>query len=299
MTIKSSTVPSASVDVISYGMIDVTAPLRYNRIELMHQTEPDDELFALLEYYSEVDQVGDSWLKSRYPNFFKRRSVYVSFRAFIRQAKAYYLAAKGQDFSISPLDYFYSFENLVRAYLTIKRGNTYKQKEYHGLDYKPQKGDRVYMKKVGVFADFYNEVTKTVVVPDLCLNINSILGYCLDIAYDYNLLNGLQITNVRGKSAFVVTRSDKKAHILLAMTPPFTLIPKRQNIFFRDFKTYFEEVQLTNEQKRDYLGLNLNEQDSFSYFLSKDGWDNSLSRFLLDVSDLITKHFLQAFFRVC
>jgi len=285
---------SGRINIKKRGLLDISDPLGINREVLLHNTEPKVELFSLLEYYSEIDSVGHEWLKSKYPNSFKRKAVYETFRSFIRQAKSYYYAAEGQDFNIAPLSYFYAFENLVRAYLTIKKGNTYKQKNYHGLDYKPQKEGKVYTKESGVFNDFYLEMMKTKVPPKMPLNIEKLLGYCSDISYEYKHIYKKNPAYIKFKSAFVITKGDDLAHVILAIIPPLTVVPNKA--FEKSIKRSFEQANLDNNQKMDIMGIPLGEARHYSYYISKEGWDYNEASFLLNASTSIEKVIPTRFF---
>ncbi|HCC67868.1 TPA: hypothetical protein DEP90_01475 [Patescibacteria group bacterium] len=295
MNKKKATFPPSELKIKSYGMLDIFNPLGFGKIVLRHNTEASNELFSLLEYYSEIDNVGDKWLKSRYPNNLKRKSVYLTLQSFIRQAKSYYYAAEGQGFSIAPLSYFYSFENLVKAYLTVKRGNTYKQKDYHGLNYHPEKDGRVYLIKSGVFSDFYRESMKTTISSKISLDIIKQLSYCRDISYEYSRLHNEAPAYISGKSAFVVTDPDKLAHVVLAVNPPLRMVTN--NLFKERLNKYYNNaVTFNNLQKLNILGIPLNENHLYSYHISKEGWDSGGASFPLDVSENANKVFPTNFF---
>jgi hypothetical protein len=284
------------VNIKRYGVLDISDPLGTKKLTLFHNTEPKDELFSLLEYHSEIDSVGNDWLKSKYPNSAKRKSVYRTFRSFIRQAKSYYYAAEGQDYNIAPLSYFYAFENLFRAYLTIKQGDTDKQQRYHGLHYKPQGEGKVYAKKNGVFNDFYYETMRSKIPENTYLNIEKLLNYCSDISYEYKLIYKRTPAYIRGKSAFVVSNEKGLAHLILAINPPLVLIDNKA--LEKSLKKFFKEANLNNVQKLNILEIpHLREVRNYSYHISKEGWNyDNEPGFLLNVSTEVEKAFPQGLF---
>lgn len=263
-------ITSKGIAINQYGILDISDPLGTQKIILQHNTEPSDELFSLLEYYSEVTTVGDKWLKKKYKNNLKRKYVYNTFKSFIHQAKLYYISAEQQDFRIAPISYFYSFENLVKAYLTVVNGNTYRRKDSHGLNYLPQKDKSVYAMEKGVFADFYKKLTDTSMPKSTCLNVRKLLSYCSDISYEYTNYYQVYPPYVKGKSAHIVPQVDNKAHILLALTPALNVT---HNKIKKAINKHYDIAELNNKQKMEILNIPLNEIRNYSYYISKKGWD--------------------------
>ena len=88
-----------------------------NTTKLTTVLDLSEEVFASLEYVSEIPNVGINFLKKA---GVERPGVgFKVFQAFIRQAKTFYQAASLLHFRAAALMYYYSFLNLVKAYISI------------------------------------------------------------------------------------------------------------------------------------------------------------------------------------
>lgn len=147
----------------------------------------EDELFSALEYISEIDDVGIPLFKSTVRKYAKK--TYFEFRAFIRQAKNFYYAAKKLDYRSSALLYYYCFLNLAKAYIIFSKGESLNTYVKHGLEYKPFYGDlshqRLYAHPNGVFPLFYKTIFNQNIYKKTSLNVVNLLGYCNEIAFEY------------------------------------------------------------------------------------------------------------------
>lgn len=118
---------------------------------------------------------------------------------YVDQAKMYYHDARTSNWKSAGLLYYYSFLNLAKAFLIIKRGisgSTLKSTSiYHGLQANPQNPKNIIdfevnihppisNNKKNIFALFYEKITfnrwpfnSTIHIP-----LNSIIGHCQDIS---------------------------------------------------------------------------------------------------------------------
>jgi hypothetical protein len=162
----------------------------WRTIELLTTQPTDDEIFASLEYISEIDKVGLKFFKDLHLK--NPRKSLLSFRAFIRQAKTFYYAAKQLNYRASTLLYYYSFLNLAKAYVTVSNPEKVTGRITHGLAYEQVKGGLnnqgvLVTKNEGVFHKLYEKETLTKIPSKLKLNIKSLLGYCTDVNYEYEM----------------------------------------------------------------------------------------------------------------
>ncbi len=81
----------------------------------------DDELWILLEYQSEVEDVGLKFVEQNGVKKRNAKKVYKHFQAYIRQAKNYYYSAKQLHPRSASLLYYYCFLNLAKAALVLKQ----------------------------------------------------------------------------------------------------------------------------------------------------------------------------------
>src|SRR6266566_3355362 len=119
----------------------IRLPVSKNRPVMFTSNDIERELWNTLEYYSEVEEVGLNLIQSRglQPQSL-HQEIFKYFQAFVRQAKTYYGSAKTLHYRSNSLLYYYSFLNLVKAYLLLRdpqriMGRT-AQSVTHGLSYR-------------------------------------------------------------------------------------------------------------------------------------------------------------------
>jgi len=232
----------------------------------------DDELWLLLEYYSEVQDVGLSFLKGRgIISAPQRRKIFKYFQAYVRQAKSFYYAAKALPPRSSSLLYFYCFENLARAALAIYDPTSVNIKKWqHGL--KTDAGNRDFRHETvvtyaeGVFPKFYNWYFGAQMKPN-SLNVSTLMGYCTDIGYQYQLAS-IGSRQVLYSYSAVCSSGDqgKTSWALLG-------IPKAQSILkypksFKNFLSSFEEIDVPWQSYERIFEILALERSALTFFQS-------------------------------
>src|SRR5947209_5574300 len=169
------------------------------RRSLLLTASPDTEreLWSALEYYSEVEQVGLDLIQTKglQPQSL-HQEIFKYFQAFVRQAKTYYGSAKSLHYRSNSLLYYYSFLNLVKAYLLLRdpqwiMGRT-TQSVNHGLSYRSSTTNVDFQReairvKYGIFPLFYEAQTSNAMARNSTLNILSLLNYPSEVSYQYQL----------------------------------------------------------------------------------------------------------------
>jgi|SRR5215208_589363 len=169
--------------------------------ELLGSANVDDELWIILEYYSEVQSVGMELLKrSGIKHSRARKRLFDNFQAYIRQAKNYYYSAKTLPPKSSGLLYYYCFLNLAKAAILLKYPEIAGAFITHGLSYKISNNSPLSKQAVslprreGVFHKLYDWYFDAS-IPPKTFNIETLLTYCTDIAYQ-NQMAGIHQTKI-------------------------------------------------------------------------------------------------------
>jgi YaaC-like Protein len=177
----------------------IKLPVSKNRPVMFSSDDIERELLSTLGYYSEVEEVGLNLIQARglQPQSL-HQEIFKHFRAFVRQAKSYYGSAKALHYRSSSLLYYYSFLNLVKAYLLLKdpqriMGRT-NQAVTHGLSYRTSTTNTDFQLEEirvsqGIFPMFYEAETSNIISiqRSSALRIIDLLSYPSDLAYQYEL----------------------------------------------------------------------------------------------------------------
>src|SRR6267143_5486899 len=91
------------------------------------------EIFSALSYLSEIPSVGKEFVAARNPHVADVELVYRRFRAFLRQARTFWDAAQPLHHRAGPLNYYYSFLNLAKAYICLAYPDPVAGRPHHGL----------------------------------------------------------------------------------------------------------------------------------------------------------------------
>jgi hypothetical protein len=240
----------------------------WQQVELFTTQPIDDEIFSALEYISEVDIVGIKVFKGlahRNP-----KETLLKFRAFVRQAKTFYYAAKQLDYRASALLYYYAFLNLAKAYIVMSDPVAVSGDVYHGLVYRSTPGSidkQGAIVRNGVFRNLYEIETSVRIPVKQKLNIYSLLGYCTDVQYEYEL-GGFG----RTKFTPVLVRilSDKKNKISWPQiaVEDFSIIqPYKKTL--KPFENYFEQIVPDKISTRDVFNITAASYSQYTFFQSK------------------------------
>lgn len=242
--------------------------------------EIDDELWILLEYYSEIESVGLNFLKNNGLQIAsQRRKVLKHFQAYVRQAKGYYYSAKILPPRSSGLLYYYCFFNLVKAALVIKYPSIAGSKEHHGLEFKFRSGDKfdnqvIRVKRSGIFPKLYDWYFGES-IKEGSLNIKTLLNYCTDISYQCQI-GGIHDEKILySYCAHAVHKSKRTGWALLGIPNASSLLeyPKTFSYFIKNF----EKVDMPQLSCREIFDIDANHQSSFIFFQS-----SSVKRWISD-----------------
>jgi hypothetical protein len=232
----------------------------------------DTEIFAHLEYLSEIQENGVKRLSDIKK---KKGSVknWKTFRSFIRQAKLFYFSAKAQDSSISSLNYFYSFENLVKAYCCLYFPDDVGNKIGHGLStgsvFSDTFNQEITLQKKGIMPLFYTLVTGQKVTKERTITNKKLVPYCTDISYENQLANSGFSRKSLLMKATAGGESVDKLSLLVAVTMSTPLMEKYPEIK-KVFSDNFNLVDLSQKSADEILKIPLNDYKAYTFFQGKE-----------------------------
>lgn len=258
----------------------------------------EDELWILLEYLSEVEDIGLRFVTQNGVNKRKIRKVYKHFQAYVRQAKNYYYSAKQLHPRSSSLLYYYCFLNLAKAALVIKQPAIGSHKISHGItclakDFSKLKTQSVkVLNDGGIFPKFYEWYFGLSIKPQ-SLNIQKLLAYCTDISYqnivagngNCKLLRGYYVHQVN------VNQSSHTGWPLIGIAS-FSLCTPYQKAF-KALYDNFEKVELPQFSGREYFDIENFELSAYTFFQSKNtfNWHTNQIPPAFECRDLVSKTF--------
>lgn len=254
----------------STGFLKVR-PDKYNFVGLgiNDPSKKESELWMILEHYSEIKEVRKKFIKSLgITNSNKIEKVSKSFQSFVRQAKNYYMSAKKLPNSSSALLYYYSFLNLAKAFLILYYPDNISGKVYHGLNFKDKRNndlrnERVFLNE-GVFKLLYKHETGEELKNKTSLCISTLLGYCVDISYQY-LLGGFGgNSNARGSLMIFIDDNRKKAWGTLALYNFSALEKCKKRI--KIFEKNYEKISMDKRVARECFSLSGIERLAFEFY---------------------------------
>lgn len=232
----------------------------------------DDEVFASLEYISEIEDVGINYIK-RFGHS-KPKKAFLLFQSFVRQAKTFYESASHLNYRASALIYYYSFLNLAKAYICLADPVFVSSPLTHGLrhSFQPGKFSTQYVttERKGVFKKFYELMIDREIPPKTNLNIARILGYCTDIEHEYTSAG---YGNPRIIPAGIRLLSNQKLRIswpILVIGSFEIILPYKKTL--NAFNEYFELIEPPKDIIRQVFGLLVQEQRGYSFFESKTAY---------------------------
>ena len=225
----------------------------------------ENELFGSLEFLSQIDEVGIEFFR-RHGHARNLKKSLLQFQAFIKQARTFYDAAEALHYRASALNYYYSFLNLAKAYITIFDPLYVAGHVYHGLTHKRQNAPlslQFIVCRNGVFPRFYRFITDQEIHLPTSIKVSDLLGYCSDVAYDYEYAGFGLHRSVPCQLVIVSSADQSEYHILLACRGFGKLESFKKSLtpFFR----YFEEVDLPKNKARQMFGI-MAEQFRFARF---------------------------------
>jgi len=237
-----------------------------NRVGLSTNCDVDQEIFASLEYLSEIPSVGKKFIKelSKKDNAFAEER-FSSFQAFIRQSKTFYTSAKTLHYRASPLNYYYSFLNLAKAYICLTDTDDLSRRIRHGLKHQFTEGDLKdqFISATfpdGIFSKFYHKLFETIPTGEIRLNIVTLLGYCTDIAHEFTT-GGFGVNRTH-TAKFNIAVNVNKAFGNLAISG-FAHFDDETK---RNIVQHFEEVRPNKAVVKEEFGIPASLQKNLNFF---------------------------------
>lgn len=256
----------------------------------------EDEIFASLEYFTEIESVGIEFLRER--GVANPKNNFKTMQAFVRQAKTFYLAGKKLHFRASPLMYYYSFLNLVKAYILLSDSRFLRNTLSHGLYQKNFAAGPLSLqtlsltKKKGVFHKFY-ELERYINIPNSTkLSISSMFAYCSDVAHEF-VLSGWGASKILPVKMSVFShRGGRISWPMMVIANFSVLAPYKKSLspFFR----YFHMVKPDRNMINKVFDISAEFYSGYTYFesLNTYSWTNDdhikVEKILSDVRDALS-----------
>jgi YaaC-like Protein len=251
----------------SYRRFSSTGPFPTRSLSTNCPTK--DEVFASLEYVSEVKKASTEFISRFGHSKAQVKDIQPKFKAFIRQAKTFYESAELLHHRASPLLYYYSFLNLAKSYLCLHRPNFVGGNIHHGLQHTFTNGGLKKQNvkvKHGVFPQLYNQLYGNTFPLNTNISIINALGYSSDIAFEYEKTNYGYHRLLRTR--YRIFLNDKEAFATIGVNR-FELIEQYKTTL-TGFNKFFEEVDLTNITAKEIFNFYAEEKSQFRFFESKN-----------------------------
>lgn len=180
----------------------------------------DEEALGWLDYISEVRDAGITFLRSHGHAKSPQKS-FLLFQAFVRQAKSFYRSAENLDYRSSPLNFYYCFLNLAKAYILVNQPQFKGTRITHGLSYKltpgPLSKQTIIVAKTGVFPAFYRQMIGVQLTNPVRSNVSTILAYCMDIQHEYQTAGFGPSRAMPGKLSIAIDRPANDSWLVAAI----------------------------------------------------------------------------------
>lgn len=251
-------------------------PVSNRRVLLITGIDIERELWTALEYYSEVEEVGLNLIQAKglQPQSL-HQEIFKYFQAFVRQAKSYYGSAKALHYRSSSLLYYYSFLNLVKAYLLLRNpqqimGRT-AQAVIHGLNYRSSTTNTDFQLETirvsqGIFPMFYEAETSNVIstTRNSTLNITSLLSYPYDISYPYQLVGYGDFKVLHSLAVGVIDRAQQQSWTIIGI-PAHPSLNDFLNLHVNFLNTY-QEVEINKDLLASIVSIGVPELSYYRFF---------------------------------
>ena len=197
-----------------------------------------DEIFASLEFYSEIKTSGKELLRAN--GHTNLADSFSRFQAYVRQARTFYEGAEALHHRASPLNFYYAFMNLAKALILLRKPTFVNRKLTHGIIYRPITGSlrkqAIEIGTHGVFPLFYEIATNHRLTNNSKLRITDLFGYASDVEFEYRLLKYGTYKSFRSKFAVGINRPTQKASSILVIerfiqSAPKTFLRHARNLF--------------------------------------------------------------------
>jgi hypothetical protein len=244
-----------------------------------------EEVFASLEYISEIESVSKEFLINIGHKEDNIKRIQPLFRAFIRQAKTFYEAAELLHHRASPLNYYYCFLNLVKAYICIHEPDLVSQRIDHGLSAKVADGNlskqSVKILDKGVFPILYQKYFNSKLPSKTEIGFVDALGYSSDIAHEYTDAGFGQFKSLW--CHYRVCINNDNAYPLISIGN-FDYL-KSYISEMENFEKYFSEINITKNNAKDILGIGSDNFGLYKYFESKEAYKRSDKEYLKKINN--------------
>lgn len=262
---------------------------KHHTLSFNNACSKEDELWLILRGFSEIKSERNRLVKPRARNKRELEHAANSFSSYIKQAHNYYMAAKNLPVDSSPLLYYYSFLNLMKAYLAVQRPSEVDSRNSHGLSV-PNRLDRkirtINVRALdtpsSIFSAVYSDYTGEKLAHRTSFNILRLLAYCADIGYEYELSKFGKSESCRGSVALVVNTANDTVWPIVAIAGSHETVFKHKKRVSKFLKLY-EKVDFEQRLARDIFGISAIERSAYVFYERKEALspDNVSNRMLL------------------
>ena len=253
----------------------------------------DDELWLMLDYYSEVESVGMDLLKNAGIHSLIRKRIFKHFQSYVRQAKTYYISAKTLPARSSGLLYYYCFLNLAKAAILLKDSSIAGKFIGHGLTYKISNNANistqlVSVKSNGVFEKLY-ELYFGIPLRIKTFGVQTLFNYCSDLTHQCSMAGISEKKIIRAYFAGGMSKIRKTSWGIVGFSD-LNEIEK----YKKTMKPFFDSYELVDIPQlvcRDIFKLTAYQSSSISFFQSttERPWlDPNTPHFDADVNQVMT-----------
>ena len=207
--------------IAQYILTPLPPPL--NKVVFATNNTIKREVINSIRLYSEIKDLGKDIL-TRHGHVTLTYS-FDRFQAYVRQSLTFFEAAEALHYRASPLLYYYSFMNFVKAIIFLHDPTFTSGHINHGIS--PNRkmvgtlGNHVVTAAQGVFSHFYQHITNTTIPNGTRLRMQNLLSYVSDIGFEYQYLKMGNLSWMGCKYAIVQYANEKnRCRALIAVTRP-------------------------------------------------------------------------------
>ncbi len=250
------------VRINSWGRLDNFPSQKW---VLSTRTSTEEELLSHLDFYARVDDaiqgtIAAGGAKEVTP------ALVIQIQAFLRQAMAFWKAARSLDVRSCPLLYYYSLLNLAKALIAVYEVEKLPSRINHGITCRADGTDlrdhMLQFKRDGVFPRLYRCVLGDEIPDNESVRVSDLLSYCFEISYELTSLNLVPVKfhpfymrfAVSNTSVSVCTSFDKASRSTLINDPII--------------KSIFREIALDPHTARNLFDYLAPQHGNSAYFQS-------------------------------
>lgn len=176
-----------------------------------------DEIWASLEYISEIKEARNDFLRSKGIDGLILDEVGQAFRSYIVQARNFYSYAQDSDYRSAALLYYYSFLNLGKAKLLVSNPSWVSEEFHHGITSDVKTGDlstlssRVCQtrKNINVFNELYKLRFGKLLPTRTTIALEDLLAYATDVGTEFSRTTSKK-TCISGVKYVIGVDTDRK-----------------------------------------------------------------------------------------